>query len=179
MSLQPFTINERELQGEDHPSQKTYWSMASSHLELYHYSSNNSNGGHFAEWTYFKHNGCTQSAAMARGVREHKWGLVYIFQYLVWYYSILQLAQLINVPTAQFLFQLHSPTNVSLTLAQSLFSTPFLTPKSFSVWRACSSVRCSIRKTRSSTNVSGGVFLRMVTGRPERHNPLPNSAGCL
>lgn len=132
MSLQPFTIKERELQGEDHLSQKTYWSMASSHLELYHYSSNNSNGGHFADWTYCKHNGCTQSAAMARGVGEHKWGLVYIFQYLVWYYSILQLAQLINVPTAQFLFQLHSPTNMSLTLAQSLFSTPFPTPKSFS-----------------------------------------------
>lgn len=78
MALQPkFTIQERELQLEEHLSQKTYWSMASSHLELYHCSSNNSNGGHFAEWSYCKHNGCTQSAAMARGVQEHKWGLVY------------------------------------------------------------------------------------------------------
>lgn len=78
MSFQPiYPIQDCELQLEEHGSQKIYWSMGSSHLELYHCSSNNSNGGHFAEWTYCKHNGCTQSAAMARGVQKHKWGLGY------------------------------------------------------------------------------------------------------
>lgn len=37
---------------------------------------NNTNGGHFAEWSYYTHNGHTQSTAMASGVWEHKWGLL-------------------------------------------------------------------------------------------------------
>lgn len=65
------------MQQDEQLSRKPRRSMAWGHPELCSCSSNNSNGGHFAERSYCKHNGCTRSAVIARGAWEHKWGLVY------------------------------------------------------------------------------------------------------
>lgn len=180
--------------------------MAYSHLELYLCSSNNSNGGHFGEWSYCTHNGCTQSAAMAWGVCEHKWGLVYNISmspllsrlclvcahmhkilslysspslFRVWFVkqfavtvarvhklqlqpislSSLTLRQLSSCSN----FTPHPSANVSLTLAQSLFSTPFPTPKYFLVWLACPTVSYYPRLSQPCSGAASGkpTHLRM------------------
>lgn len=75
VSLLPkHTTQDSEMKLDERGSPKTQRSVASSHLEPYHCSWNNSNGGHFAEWRYCMHNGCTQLAAMAWGGQKHKWG---------------------------------------------------------------------------------------------------------
>lgn len=100
----------------------------------YHYSPNNTNGGHFAEWSYCTHNGHTQSTAMASGVWEHKWGLLKYLRFS----SVSGLcphAQ--NFVPLQFSFTLPGLVRKTICCGTSLYiTTPTHIPRLIKVQRA-------------------------------------------